>query len=158
MAKIKGKWKWNDTFVRPEGGAEYVGTSVNFISNGITFSNMDMCLLSGQEWLGYAGSSGMTWVYDQTGSQAGFQGWLNEAYKIMDFGNSDVSVDDEFYQVLVANANEYIEVPEEYNTKAINLNQLKRVYDNLNAKITGLPTFSFDEVTGTLTIVSNSNN
>lgn len=147
MAIIKGKWKWNDTIVQTEGVIEFPGVGVSFTSNGETFNSIDMCLIPGGEWVGYIGSSGPVWVYDSTGYQNGgaFQGWQNEAYKIIDFGNSDISVDDEFYKALVANATEYIEVPEEYNTKAINLNQLKRVYDNLNDKIS---TMSSGSATG----------
>lgn len=141
MAVIKGKWKWNDAIVQPEGVAEYPVVSINFTSNGQSFNGIDACLSFGGEWIGYIGSSGPVWVYDNTGgsiSGSSIRGWQDEAYKIIDFGNSDVETADDFYQILMQNATEYIEALEEYNTKAINLNQLKRVYDNLNDKISAV--------------------
>lgn len=136
MATIKGKWKWNDTMPL---SAEVIVGDFNCIfgSNGITHQGMEIYLVPSNNY-------GYIFYYDP--SQGGpptqvwdsDNGWMNEAYKIMDFGDSDITIDDGVYDTLIANATEYIEVPEEYNTKAINLNQLKRVYDNLNDKISNM--------------------
>jgi hypothetical protein len=106
MALIKGKWKWKSSLALPDGGIEFPSAMVEFTSNGTTFNGVDMCLIPGGEWVGYIDSSGINWVYDSTGSMNGgtFQGWQNEAYRIIDFGSNDIEVSDEFYQALVNNA------------------------------------------------------
>lgn len=141
MATIKGKWKWNDTIVHPESLEDYfyMDYDISFISNGETFNGIELNTADDQLYIMYMGSSDPNFVYDGTGNMGGSViGWQNEAYRIIDFGESDITIDDGVYGTLIANATEYIEVPEEYNTKAINLNQLKRVYDNLNDKISNM--------------------
>lgn len=145
MAIIKGKWIWNNTsaLIQPEGTEQYYEENVIFTSNGETFSGLRISTELGTDYIYYGSDA----IYE-------YGGWWSyslgcdsyETYKEMDFGESGVTISDGLYATIAANATPYI--PVDYSTKAINLDQLKLVYDNLNNKIPSLTKESIRDTLG----------
>lgn len=96
MAKIKGKWLFNDTF--------YTSTDeqawVRFKSNGIEYVGIK---LFGANMIYYTYLETFTYAY------AYGVGWKKEEYKVIDFGEFEQTVPDSWYNVFVSNATKILE-------------------------------------------------
>jgi hypothetical protein len=99
MATIKGIWVFNDYLTWEDFGSH----NVNFTSNSKTFTSiscgtdpdyMDSAALA------YANDGETVYVYNFEYTNE----WSNEAYKTVDFGSTEQTVDDTFYTWLTANA------------------------------------------------------
>lgn len=109
MATIKGVWVFNDTVkTHFEWLNEYQTENVKFTSNGQSFTDA--------YWNGIDDGDGNTVYhiyYADTLAVAGYYGdisnWENEAYKTVDFGTTEQTVSDEFYNWLTANATQQAE-------------------------------------------------
>lgn len=106
MPTIKGKWKFNNYLDASE--RYYFDATVNFTSNNQNFMLMDVSFNRDEEFLSY----GNIEVYD--GNEGG---WHNDAWKYVDFGSTDQTVSQEFYNWFLENADE------EVTTKSIDLNE-----------------------------------
>lgn len=91
MATVSGVWKWNfnnyDTS-NFSGGQSVTFTSNNNEFNSISWNPMDYIL---QYW------SGPVTVFE-------YGGWKNRDYEEMDFGSTEQTVSEDFYNFLTANA------------------------------------------------------
>ena len=94
MAKIKGKWLFNDTF--------YASTDekvwVRFKSNGVEYVGIE---LTGANLLYYTYLETFTFAYSLN--------WAKEEYKVVDFGEFEQTVSDAWYNVFVSNASKILE-------------------------------------------------
>ncbi len=99
MATIKGIWVLNEN----PAGEDFGSHNVNFTSNSKTFTSISYGAnpdyMDGAA-LVYANDSETVYAYDFEYTSA----WSNEAYKTVDFGSTEQTVDDTFYTWLTANA------------------------------------------------------
>ncbi len=95
MAKIKGIWVLNAVIKATE-SASTLAQAVNFTSNGITFDRM-LLLADYTSAMTYSNIADSYSVYTHSG------GWVNEAFRIVDFGTSDQEVSDAWYAGFTAN-------------------------------------------------------
>ena len=108
MAKISGIWVLNST-VRAIEGASSVSQVVSFSSNGIDFDRM-MLLGDYTSTMTYSNIEDTYSVYTHSG------GWINEAFRIVDFGSAEQTVSEEWYAGFTANATQAggdVDPPEE---------------------------------------------
>lgn len=96
MAKVKGIWVFHSIQTAAE-GASGLSQAVNFTSNGIAFDRM---LLLGDytSAMTYSNIEDSYSVYTHSG------GWVNESFRIVDFGEQEQTVTDEWYARFTANA------------------------------------------------------
>ena len=96
MAKIKGIWVLNSILTVSE-GASGLSQIVNFTSNAIAF---DAMILLGDytSSMKYSNIADTYSVYTHSG------GWVNEAFRIVDFGSAEQEVSDAWYTAFTANA------------------------------------------------------
>lgn len=94
MAKIKGIWLLNGTLSSSINGLSQV---VNFTSNNIAF---DIMLLLGdyQSAMTYGNIESTYSVYTHSG------GWINPAFRVVDFGSIEQEVADAWYTAFTKNA------------------------------------------------------
>ena len=95
MATVRGQWKFNETPV-----LNNVSWEVEFTSDGLYCYGLYAGNHSGSLWYG----SGVVEAYTESG------GWLDEVYKTIDFGNTEQTVDDSFYEWLTANATQTLSI------------------------------------------------
>ena len=101
MATIKGKWVFNDVPKGLGNAYEETGLTFDFISNGINYKKI---------WINEAAQSEVFYIeYDNTEVYTQENGWLNETYRSIDFGNADVEAHDIFYNWITANATQRVE-------------------------------------------------
>lgn len=96
MATIKGVWVLKSIVTTPSFNAEYC----SFISNGVSYTNLGYSSYD-SEYDRAVLKYGSTVVYY---FDSGFDQWLNEAYRTVDFGETEQSVSDTFYSWFTANA------------------------------------------------------
>ena len=96
MAKIKGIWVLNSILTVSE-GASGLSQIVNFTSNAIAFDAM-MLLGDYASSMKYSNIADTYSVYTHSG------GWVNEAFRIVDFGSAEQEVSDAWYTAFTANA------------------------------------------------------
>lgn len=96
MAKIKGIWVLNSILTVSE-GASGLSQIVNFTSNAIAF---DAMILLGD----YASSMKYSNIADTYSVYTHSGGWVNEAFRIVDFGTAEQTVSEEWYAAFTANA------------------------------------------------------
>ena len=106
-AELSGKWQWNETLSDPRNIGNAGAPSVNFVSNGkeydfYTFFYDKATDSQVQYWV----DSSFDLVYENGV-------WKDEAYRILDFGETPQEVDGTFYVYFTANAVPY-EEPETY--------------------------------------------
>ena len=98
MATIKGKWQWNNTITWPADMVSVEGVigNNNFVSNENDYTGImiDRDSLT----LTYRGDYGGGHTVYQNGA------WLNQAYRIIDFGETDITIIDNFYKLITQNA------------------------------------------------------
>lgn len=94
MAKIKGKWLFNDTFYAPTDEKAWV----RFKSNGIEYVG-----------IGLFGANLLYYTYLETFTFAYSIGWAEEEYKVVDFGEFEQTVPDSWYNTFVSNATKILE-------------------------------------------------
>lgn len=113
MATIKGKWLF-DEYIAYTSYITFV-ENVTFTSNGKTFNSINST---------YYESSGKYYIdYDETEVFDGkVESWTNEAYRTVDFGETEQTISDTFYNWLTANATQQTEeeLPTEYATITYN--------------------------------------
>ena len=121
MATIKGTWFLNEIQTATESESALAQT-VNFTSNGIAF---DIMLLLGDytSALTYSNQSDSYSVYTHT------NGWVNQNYRMVDFGETEQTVSDEWYSAFTKNAVQ--SVSELYS---IELSTLTGIADAVRAK------------------------
>jgi hypothetical protein len=122
MAKIKGKWVFNETITLD--GLTSDGVSVNFETDGYSCTQMykgaDHDSLDPE--LCYTGiPNNHSLAYHSTGGHDGSKGWQTEAYRTVDFGTNEQTVDDTFLTWMQANATQQAE-PTPTNTVTIEYN------------------------------------
>lgn len=108
MATIKGVWIFNDDPI--EGYSNVVHQTINFISNGNTYTSLEFTYDNeGIHQIEY----GATVIYH------GYGGFTNDDYKTVDFGTTEQTVSDEFLTCMQANATPADAVTIEYNGTVI---------------------------------------
>lgn len=95
MAKIKGIWVLN-TVIKASESTSALAQAVNFNSNGITFDRM-LLLADYTSAMTYSNIADSYSVYTHS------NGWVNEAFRIVDFGSVDQEVSDAWYTAFAAN-------------------------------------------------------
>ena len=114
MANLKGIWVLNENPAWEDFGSH----NVNFTSNSKTFTSISYGAnpdaMDGAA-LVYANDSETVYAYDFEYTIA----WSNEAYKTVDFGTTEQTVDDTFYTWLTANATQQATEEEEPTTSAV---------------------------------------
>lgn len=107
MAKVKGIWVFHNvlTAAGNEGSITY-GQDVVFTSNGGVFDRL-IPLFGYESVMTYSNIEFSYSVYSHS------DGWTNEAYKTVDFGEQEQEVTDEFYTWLTANATPEEDEPDE---------------------------------------------
>ncbi len=106
MATVKGVWVFNET-ISLTSGITSAGQTVNFTTAGYSCTKMykGSDFDSGDAELCYTGiPNSFDLAYHSVGGHDGDQGWQDEAYKTVDFGTTEQTVDDTFYTWLTANA------------------------------------------------------
>lgn len=110
MATIKGKWFFNEVLVLPEENV-YAGNfdgTILFVSNGRGYTMIDVH----PEDAPFP----VTYYYDANDERDspygdfGERGWRNEAYRTIDFGETEWTVSDAFYEWLTANATKVLTI------------------------------------------------
>ena len=96
MAKINGIWVLNSILTVKE-NASGVAQLVNFTANAIAFDGM-ILLGDYTSAMTYSNIADSYNVYTHSG------GWVNEAYRIVDFGSVEQEVSDEWYIGFTSNA------------------------------------------------------
>ena len=97
MATVKGVWVFNETLTKPS--TDEIYEYCIFLSNGsVTYYAIDVR---------YLVNGGL--YYDTTSDykkdvKVYNNAWVNEAYRTVDFGETDITVSDGFYEWFVANA------------------------------------------------------
>lgn len=122
MATIKGKWLFNEVLNPPEESFfAGQGDVTFFVSNGTEYT----CIYGYPEPNNYliVYGHGADFPYGSNGEHA----WQNEAYRTIDFGETEQAVDDTFYEWLTANATKVLETIAD-KLAAIAENE-QRVYD-----------------------------
>lgn len=112
MATLKGIWVFND---EPFLSSSSTYFDVNFTSNNSSYNQIGFDEDSasyGVISLYYNSQEAYTY-----GSY--MNGWINEAYKTVDFGTTEQTVDDTFYTWLTANATQQATEEEETTTSAV---------------------------------------
>lgn len=103
MAKVKGIWIYNPNIVGTDNIFATVEEAVLFTSNGEVFDRMEF----GYGTLTYKSSIANTSVQVYSG------GWTDENFRIVNFGNEEILVTDQFYAMLTANATQPGSNPDE---------------------------------------------
>lgn len=104
MAKIKGKWCFNEVLTLPENGLfAGPGDATFFVSNGKEYTCIYVYTEESQYPIVYG--HGMTFPCGLNGEHT----WINEAYRTIDFGETEWTVDDTFYEWFTANATKALE-------------------------------------------------
>lgn len=111
MATLKGIWVFNDTVSVPTGGLSW---SVNFVSNGTNYST-----IRHDEDSDVMGTNAVYYDTTEVYSIVFSDWWANEAYKTVDFGTTEQTVDDTFYAWLTANATQQASEEEEPTTRGV---------------------------------------
>ena len=133
MATVKGVWVFNETLAKPSTNEIY--EYCIFLSNGsVTYYAIDARFLA---------NGGL--YYDRTSDYSKDikvynNGWVGEAYRTVDFGETDITVSDEFYEWFSANAvSESAEEPTEVVYYKISGTRLKGFADQARrlADLTG---------------------
>ena len=121
MATIKGTWILNDIQLAIESDSALAQT-VNFTSNGIEF---DVMLLLGDytSALTYSNQSDSYSVYTAS------NGWVNQNYRTVDFGETEQTVSDEWYSAFAKNALQTVS-----DLYSIELATLTEIADAVRAK------------------------
>lgn len=114
MAKIKGKWRWNDDVDTLPDSIYDLTADVHFSSNGEEFSQLKVekyaiplhveiyydSIIVQRCWLDDP--------YDENGDEDfEVDEFLDEKYRVMDFGETEQEISDELYAFILANATEY---------------------------------------------------
>ena len=128
MAKIKGKWRWNEVI---DLSVTLDMTSGNvpsgFISNGKTYYNLHV--LNDVHWtpdprvcdcLIYGGSMDVASHFKDDGSFV----WASQEYRVMDFGETEQEISEELYAFIFANATEYSPIAEKLVEVANNVQKV----------------------------------
>lgn len=120
MATIKGKWMFNEVI---DISSSYLVQYVNFKSNDFDYQGFLRDDEVGRAFY-YSYDNGqseeLTAVYDPIDNI-----WLDETYRRVDFGETDKTIDGEFYNWFIVNATEYVEptpggvVTIEYNNAVV---------------------------------------
>ena len=117
---ISGVWKFNETITQIDAfGSMFIGNEgTTFVSNGVEFNSIrsttNYATLSRRtQFYNYSnsnGSSDYTDVYVHVVGSSGLSlGWIDEAYRTIDFGDKQVEPSTGFYEWLTANATHQIE-------------------------------------------------
>lgn len=97
MATIKGKWVWNSDGLPAAKITSNITASVNFTSNNEVFTSLQF--KTGTKGNIFYGST-TAFTYDGGGTYV----LQNVAYKTVDFGETEQTVDDTWYAIFTANA------------------------------------------------------
>lgn len=90
MPTISGIWKWNDNLNSALSGIS-AKTETTFVSNGITYYGMQIQPSGRNVKISYATAYDTAWTDVFNGS------WTNNAYATVDFGNTAVEMEQNFY-------------------------------------------------------------
>ena len=96
MATIKGIWMLNAAQTAIE-SADSLTQEVGYTSNGIVFDRM-LLLGDYQSAMTYSNQEDSYSVYTHSG------GWVNEAFRTVDFGETEQTVSDEWFVAFTRNA------------------------------------------------------
>ena len=114
MATIKGKWKWNETFVNDklDQVATEITTSINFSSNNENYTSLTLYTSAvNLDPVGIRYND--TEVRDLTEHTEDENNYYTtayfvEEYRIMDFGDIEQQIDDKLYAFIAVNATELV--------------------------------------------------
>lgn len=111
---ISGVWKFNETITQVDAfGSMFIGNEgTTFVSNGVEFNSIRSTThiaTTSRKTQFYnhsnSGASDYTDVYVHVVGNSGLAlGWIDEAYRTIDFGDKQVVASAEFYKWLTANA------------------------------------------------------
>lgn len=114
---ISGVWKFNETITQVDAfGSMFIGNEgTTFVSNGVEFNSIRSTThiaTTSRKTQFYnhsnSGASDYTDVYVHVVGNSGLSlGWIDEAYRTIDFGDKQVEPSAEFYEWLTANAVPY---------------------------------------------------
>lgn len=111
MATIKGKWVFKDI---PKGfgnAYEYTNWAIGFTCNGAGYGTISVNEAAQLEVFSIE--------YDSTEVYNNDNGWINEAYRTVDFGSVEKDVNDIYYNWLSANATQQAAPEPEAPTNAV---------------------------------------
>ena len=112
MATIKGKWKWNDVVYCNGGEPHEEYSVVGFKSNDIEFAEIDRVWNTGYHHLFYV-TDDKQYIEVGTNINEGDDSYtVDEAYRVMDFGETEQEISEELYEFIFANATEYSPIAE----------------------------------------------
>lgn len=107
MATIQGKWKWND-IVNCNWITDHPGDyAISFESNGTRFSGINTDWMAGYHALYYFNENTYVTVGESKNEGDSFY-TVEEAYRIMDFGETEQDIDHALYQFITDNAEPYV--------------------------------------------------
>ena len=110
-AELSGKWQWNESLSNPNDIGNAGAPSVNFVSNGKEYDSYTFFYDKATDsQIQYRVDSSSDLVYENGV-------WKDEAYRILDFGETPQEVDGTFYIYFTANAVPY-EEPATYTIEA----------------------------------------
>lgn len=119
MAKIKGVWVFNEKFA--DGEFDLTATGISFTSYNMEFEGIHPSggLSSNGEYksvMHYKRKGVAYWDVIAQSSYHGYaNGWQNDAFRTVDFGETEQTVSDDFYAWFIVNATQQAE-PEEPST------------------------------------------
>lgn len=104
MATIKGKWRWDIGAEDTAGYFKTVEEQVSFVSNGEEYVGLIKTTFGGGLEIGYMLNDGSSHIFIR--DFLGGAPHITESLRIIDFGETEQEVSEEFYNYLIANAHE----------------------------------------------------
>lgn len=136
MAIVKGKWRWSNSFGHMDDSVLNISEFVAFISGGSYDDGADayeqIAIIKIPTGYGgfqltvlYCGSGKPSaTVISHTLSFGAYSTSVNENLRVMDFGETDQEVSEEFYNFLVANATPVLTIAEQLTQIAENVQKI----------------------------------
>lgn len=126
MATISGKWYFKEypSLQNPPESSKPCEASVRFTSNGNTYSRIRISSYS--EYSDYAGRISI--IYDTTVYNGGEQTWSDDAYREVDFGDTEQEVSSTFYNYLCTLAKQATSI-------LMGGTRIAAIFDNQDAKL-----------------------
>lgn len=141
---VTGVWKWNDNLNSALSGIS-AKTETTFISNGNTYYGMQIQPSGRNVKILYATAYDTAWTDVFNGS------WTNDAYATVDFGNTAVEMEQQFYASFTTVATQQSTPTTTKTVSSDNLAEFKAMCDETYAAIGNIPIVSTELVNlGTL--------